>query len=422
MQFLKKTKLSIFFTLLLFSGCQDSVNEFTPISNKAEVQTPSLQLSKENLLAAITTTEFTEQLPEYLGEFKVSQNILFDNFSGHHIGITPFNKDSKVLGLVLSSKKESNWRHVLIEKNKLAEYYNQPQESLTPSSSMIRKLFDVLSERSQSMSSMSNHSLNQASSNNIASRRSLESLSYDAKNEWVENCEWYESFRYTGDDGIIYYSEYSLHCYWEYQWESSPGTVIIDAGGSGGGGFGGGSSEFRNCAGSIVCFPLVKYPLGSDYASKYPKLTEYLKNQLPKIASNETIIASIKKYTGLSEAAIKKQLYWGEGPEIKIEQLDKFCATCSPDTYGIFDGNKNPNTIYIDSDLVMDLENSIAGTGIADSFAFLVGVTLLHELVHLGDWTDGMDYPGEEGHLFERDVYGQSVWRNNAQAILRKGN
>ncbi|MCH7559811.1 MAG: hypothetical protein IIC67_00320 [Thaumarchaeota archaeon] len=52
---------------------------------------------------------------------------------------------------------------------------------------------------------------------------------------------------------------------------------------------------------------------------------------------------------------------------------------------------------------------------------FLVGVTILHEYVHYGDNIDGVDYPGEEGQLFEIDVYGQTVWRHNAQIIL-KGN
>jgi len=34
-----------------------------------------------------------------------------------------------------------------------------------------------------------------------------------------------------------------------------------------------------------------------------------------------------------------------------------------------------------------------------------VGATILHELVHWGDDQDGVDYPGEEGELFEKHVY-----------------
>lgn len=68
-------------------------------------------------------------------------------------------------------------------------------------------------------------------------------------------------------------------------------------------------------------------------------------------------------------------------------------------------------------DLVNELENS-AGNPLSNSFAFFIGVTILHEYVHYGDNLDGVDYPGEEGELFEIDVYGEIVTRENANIIL----
>lgn len=40
---------------------------------------------------------------------------------------------------------------------------------------------------------------------------------------------------------------------------------------------------------------------------------------------------------------------------------------------------------------------------------YLVGVTLLHELVHWGDDQDGIDRPGAEGEEFERLIYGSVI-------------
>lgn len=168
----------------------------------------------------------------------------------------------------------------------------------------------------------------------------------------------------------------------------------------------------------ITSFPFFKYPDGSNYDSLYPTLTQYLKNELPTLKNNSIIINAIQNYTSLTTAEISEDLQWGKGPTIKIVQLDNFCSTCDSLTYGLYDGINGPDILHIDVDLVNDIENS-AGTVVGNSFAFLIGVTILHEYVHFGD-NDGNDFPGEEGALFEVDAYGQTVWRTNAKIILKR--
>ncbi len=160
--------------------------------------------------------------------------------------------------------------------------------------------------------------------------------------------------------------------------------------------------------------PYVKYPPNSNYETLYPKLTEYLINQLPTIKNNSTIISAIKKYTNLSTTQIQQHLQWGHGPTIRIEQLGT--------AYGKFKKNADPNSLYLDIDLVNQLENTTPNSSLANAFAFLIGVTVLHEYVHYGDYNynrDTWQYPQEEGLLFENDVYGQSVWIHNAEIILK---
>jgi hypothetical protein len=54
------------------------------------------------------------------------------------------------------------------------------------------------------------------------------------------------------------------------------------------------------------------------------------------------------------------------------------------------------------------------------AFLFFLGTTILHEYVHYGDFQDGVQYPGEEGDLFELYVYGENVGSENAALILNR--
>ncbi len=40
---------------------------------------------------------------------------------------------------------------------------------------------------------------------------------------------------------------------------------------------------------------------------------------------------------------------------------------------------------------------------------YVLGVTILHELIHWGDDQDGVDRPAEEGEEFEKTVYGAVI-------------
>lgn len=56
----------------------------------------------------------------------------------------------------------------------------------------------------------------------------------------------------------------------------------------------------------------------------------------------------------------------------------------------------------------------------SDALNFFGAIAILHEITHLGDYLyNGNMYEGEEGLLFENDVYGQSVWISNAEIILK---
>ncbi len=85
---------------------------------------------------------------------------------------------------------------------------------------------------------------------------------------------------------------------------------------------------------------------------------------------------------------------------------------------------QNSNTIHMDINFVNRLENEeFSNQEFADAYLFFLGVTILHEYVHYGDYLNGNNYqyPAtvEEGLLFETRVYGENV---NAGTLLFKSN
>jgi hypothetical protein len=133
----------------------------------------------------------------------------------------------------------------------------------------------------------------------------------------------------------------------------------------------------------------------------YPRTATYLKNDLPPAARIPAIIHAMRTVGQVSRAALTRALSWGQGPSIKVAPLIG--------RYGEFTPGVGSHEIRVAATLVASVE---AGRGVLVARAgnvSLLGVTLLHELVHWGDDQDGVDRPGEEGEEFERLVYGRVI-------------
>src|SRR5690606_31231426 len=57
----------------------------------------------------------------------------------------------------------------------------------------------------------------------------------------------------------------------------------------------------------VTAFPFVKYPdeLAEEYTNDYPHLTEYLKEELPKLAEDDLMIQALTEYGSLTEEQIR---------------------------------------------------------------------------------------------------------------------
>lgn len=135
--------------------------------------------------------------------------------------------------------------------------------------------------------------------------------------------------------------------------------------------------------------------------SDYPKLKQYVMCSLPSVADIPVIRNAMLEIAQLNHSKLKAALAWGNEPTIKVTQIEGAVGEFTPDI--------GSNEIRLDTDMVEEFEG---GGGLRNARAgrvYLVGVTILHELVHWGDDQDGVDRPGEEGEEFERKVYGRVI-------------
>lgn len=145
--------------------------------------------------------------------------------------------------------------------------------------------------------------------------------------------------------------------------------------------------------------------------TRYPKFSRYVRKSLPTIANVASMRRAFLKYAQMNRTTLQRALAWGNQPTLKITAL-----TSSPGSFlnGEFTPGISSNEIRLNEILVAAYENGTPAhlaftTNAAGTKMPRVGVTILHELVHWGDDQDGIDYPGEEGELFEQAVYGRNT-------------
>jgi Metallopeptidase toxin 3 len=135
--------------------------------------------------------------------------------------------------------------------------------------------------------------------------------------------------------------------------------------------------------------------------TNHPKLKQYVRYNLPKVASVPIIRAAMLDIAQLNHAKLKAALAWGNEPTLKVTTLTGAVGEFTPDI--------GSNEIRLDTQMVRDFEAGLGWRNAKAGRVLLVGVTILHELTHWGDDQDGVDRPGEEGAEFEVKVYGKVI-------------
>lgn len=160
--------------------------------------------------------------------------------------------------------------------------------------------------------------------------------------------------------------------------------------------------------------PNGSFELDYKFRKEYPMLTEYLKNGIQGIMRNSTIISYLMYAGDLSYEQIKNDLEWEEGPIIKIEELGiregyEIMGEYRPKDYPKLGIRADPHSLYLDKDLINLLKKAKSQEE-RDAVIFFIGVEILHEYTHYGDYQkDGKTKNYETGEAFEKWSYGKDI-------------
>lgn len=149
-----------------------------------------------------------------------------------------------------------------------------------------------------------------------------------------------------------------------------------------------------------------------DDIGKYPQLFAYT-GRLAGVLSNSKIVENMKSYGLFSHGKLAHTLLPGVGPQLRIKNLFGGGCMSGMDAYGCFDPSF-PGRIYLDKNMVTQFEIDPKAEGMmlttpSGAKVPLVGVTILHELVHWGYYW-GSAFSGEAyemGDAFEKATYGK---------------
>ncbi|WP_075187228.1 hypothetical protein [Teredinibacter haidensis] len=147
--------------------------------------------------------------------------------------------------------------------------------------------------------------------------------------------------------------------------------------------------------------------------TKYPKFTQYIRFQFPKLIKNSVVVKNAAKYGNLSFVEFKNTITWGTSPEIVITDLHS--GQCGvPKAYGCF-RHSNPGNIEIHIGVIKDFEKNSANTidkNKAGNAVYVAGATILHELCHWGNHNNIPPIPEviEMGAEFEKSTYGKVIY------------
>ncbi|MCI0551707.1 MAG: hypothetical protein L0287_12185, partial [Anaerolineae bacterium] len=134
--------------------------------------------------------------------------------------------------------------------------------------------------------------------------------------------------------------------------------------------------------------------VSESFKRSYPKAAKRILSLDRRITSK--MLAAFGTYGQASRKDVFKALMPGSGPNVQEKVLSR--------AFGEFKPGCGSDILNISTALLMDFEAGRASN-------LLLDATVLHELTHYFDDQDAIDYPGEEGELFETHSYGRIIFR-----------
>jgi hypothetical protein len=158
--------------------------------------------------------------------------------------------------------------------------------------------------------------------------------------------------------------------------------------------------------------PDFQFDPADNYETTYPRFTNMVKNLKTFVKNNPKVLAALQTYSGFSKQQILNHLTFGQGPIIKVEEMNG--------RFGFYNKNNGNKTLHIRASYVRGLEQAFLQST-QEATAFLLAVTILHEYVHLGTTQNNISEGVYDfGYGFERDAFNVIVDDDNAGSVVIK--
>jgi len=151
--------------------------------------------------------------------------------------------------------------------------------------------------------------------------------------------------------------------------------------------------------------------MSAEDIKSFPKFSLYVRKSFPQVGLVQSIVNNLKVHGSLTPAEARHAVQWGTDPLIVIKPLSN--GRCSPTVsspMGCFQ-HSNPNQVEVEIEYVNAFESDPNGAGVGSNAkghaVYIVGVILLHELCHWGNFKHGVPESTEQGEAFEIACYGK---------------
>lgn len=140
--------------------------------------------------------------------------------------------------------------------------------------------------------------------------------------------------------------------------------------------------------------------LSANLRKNFPRLAQFLTHEVSRLKWNKPHVwHPFLKYSELLDEQAVEVLATCSNPTVEVTHI--------PGANGLFSPSRGTNTVFLAKAICDRFE-----VDHLDSRAqLLIESTILHELVHWGEFKDGKDQPDEEGKYFEVEAYGRDVGR-----------
>jgi hypothetical protein len=136
----------------------------------------------------------------------------------------------------------------------------------------------------------------------------------------------------------------------------------------------------------------------------YPSVAIWICDNLPKVKDKARVFKAFQRYARLDEKVAVRALKHGDPPTIEYRHMG---------SNGFFT-DEYPNVVFI-ADRICRKFVSAKEHAANPKMHLLLESTLLHEIVHWGEFHSGKPLHAEGGKEFEKDAYGYDIgpyWEN----------